>query len=106
MIFCPLCKNILNIENIANVNNLVCATCPYTYKINKDINRTTTMKTLAVEEVSGGDDEYKYASTCQKNCIKCDNDVALFMELQTRSADEPMTIFYQCTECKTNWKEN
>lgn len=106
MLFCPLCKNILNVENIANSNNLICMTCPYTYKIGKDISRAEENTTMVLDDVMGGEDEYKYASTCEKKCVKCDNNVALFMELQTRSADEPMTIFYQCTKCKTNWKEN
>ncbi|WUR02622.1 DNA-directed RNA polymerase III subunit RPC10 [Vairimorpha necatrix] len=105
MFFCPLCSNILNIDRPTTQTVLLCNTCPYQYKINIVLNKTVKNKVMEVEKVLG-EDEYKYASTCEKKCIKCDGKKALFMELQTRSADEPMTIFYECISCKTNWKEN
>jgi Transcription factor S-II (TFIIS) len=38
-------------------------------------------------------------------CPKCDHQKAYFVQLQTRSADEPMTIFYCCVSCSFKWKE-
>ncbi|KAI5154997.1 DNA-directed RNA polymerase III subunit RPC11, partial [Enteropsectra breve] len=58
-----------------------------------------------IEKIMGGDDELKFANKCSIKCPKCPNEEAMFLELQTRSADEPMTIFYQCTLCRFDWKE-
>lgn len=37
-------------------------------------------------------------------CGKCKSKNVVFTELQTRSADEPMTVFYFCQGCGKNWK--
>ena len=37
-------------------------------------------------------------------CRKCGSKKTIQKELQTRSADEPMTIFIICLECKNSWK--
>ena len=40
-------------------------------------------------------------------CDKCGCREAYFMQIQIRSADEPMTTFYRCTNMKCNfiWRE-
>lgn len=40
-------------------------------------------------------------------CPKCGHGRAFFMQLQTRSADEPMTTFYRCCnhKCAHNWRD-
>jgi DNA-directed RNA polymerase subunit M/transcription elongation factor TFIIS len=38
-------------------------------------------------------------------CPKCAFHSAYFMEVQTRSADEPATIFYKCVDCGQQWKD-
>jgi len=37
-------------------------------------------------------------------CSKCKKNRISFYELQTRSADEPMTCFYRCLTCGNRWK--
>jgi DNA-directed RNA polymerase subunit M/transcription elongation factor TFIIS len=37
-------------------------------------------------------------------CSKCKKNRISFYELQTRSADEPMTCFYRCMSCGHRWK--
>ena len=32
-------------------------------------------------------------------CPKCNNNIAYYFQVQTRSADEAMTTFYRCTKC-------
>jgi DNA-directed RNA polymerase subunit M/transcription elongation factor TFIIS len=41
-------------------------------------------------------------------CPKCGNNEARYIQIQIRSADEPATIFYTCTdkECKHNWRSD
>lgn len=38
-------------------------------------------------------------------CAKCKSKNTSFVTLQTRSADEPMTIFITCKQCDNRWKE-
>jgi DNA-directed RNA polymerase subunit M/transcription elongation factor TFIIS len=45
---------------------------------------------------SGATDEFK--------CRKCNRRECSYYQLQTRSADEPMTTFVTCLNCGTNWK--
>ncbi len=42
-----------------------------------------------------------------ETCPKCAHGKAYFMQMQTRSADEPMTIFFKCCnpDCAHRWKE-
>ena len=37
-------------------------------------------------------------------CKKCRSKKCTYYELQTRSADEPATIFVTCLDCGKNWK--
>jgi DNA-directed RNA polymerase III subunit RPC11 len=41
-------------------------------------------------------------------CPACRNNEAYFYEMQTRSADEPATVFLRCcnNNCKKVWSEN
>ena len=55
-------------------------------------------------------DELKYklkpeAMTDQFKCGKCYNRSCSYYEVQTRSADEPMTQFITCLVCKNRWKQ-
>lgn len=38
-------------------------------------------------------------------CKRCRSKNTTFISLQTRSADEPMTIFITCQDCENHWKE-
>jgi len=44
------------------------------------------------------------ASTDMFKCKKCKSKRCTYYELQTRSADEPATIFITCLDCGKNWK--
>jgi DNA-directed RNA polymerase subunit M/transcription elongation factor TFIIS len=38
-------------------------------------------------------------------CRKCSNNKTVSYKLQTRGADEPMTIFIRCVSCSNRWRE-
>lgn len=44
------------------------------------------------------------ASTDDFQCSKCKSKQCTFYQLQTRSADEPMTTFVSCITCGNRWK--
>jgi len=49
--------------------------------------------------------EYKpEAMTDQFKCHKCSSRSCSYYEVQTRSADEPMTQFVSCLDCGNRWK--
>ena len=47
----------------------------------------------------------KSGATDEFLCRKCGQRECTFYEMQTRSADEPMTIFVTCLSCGNRWKE-
>ena len=54
-------------------------------------------------------DKYKYdtqqeAMTDTIKCRKCHSNKCSYYQMQTRSADEPMTTFVTCIECANRWK--
>ena len=44
------------------------------------------------------------ANTDNFTCGKCKSNACSYYQLQTRSADEPMTTFVTCTNCGQRWK--
>ena len=44
-------------------------------------------------------------ATDQFQCKRCNKRECTFYELQTRSADEPMTIFINCLNCGKHWRQ-
>ncbi|GAB5360728.1 hypothetical protein AAMO2058_000652300 [Amorphochlora amoebiformis] len=105
MKFCPTCSNFLLIEEMRGKYRYFCQTCPYIDDIKSTLRDRTYMKKKEVDDVLGGEDAWKNADKCQALCPKCKNMTAYYTQLQTRSADEPMTTFYRCTECHFQWKE-
>lgn len=54
-------------------------------------------------------DKHKYEidkrlATSEFKCRKCKQRECSYYQLQTRSADEPMTTFVTCLNCGNNWK--
>jgi len=44
------------------------------------------------------------AATDTFTCRKCKENQCTYYQMQTRSADEPMTVFVQCIPCGNRWK--
>ena len=53
-------------------------------------------KNLTQVDMSAATDEFK--------CFKCQKRQCTYYQLQTRSADEPMTTFITCLNCGNRWK--
>jgi transcription elongation factor S-II len=64
-------------------------------------------KTLIEQKVKRDANKFNkkiQASTDMFTCKKCHSKECTYYELQTRSADEPATIFVTCLSCGKNWK--
>jgi transcription elongation factor S-II len=44
------------------------------------------------------------ANTTDFTCFKCKKNNCTYYQLQTRSADEPMTTFVTCVNCESHWR--
>jgi transcription elongation factor S-II len=49
-------------------------------------------------------DTQQEAMTDTFKCRKCQSNKCSYYQMQTRSADEPMTTFVTCLECANRWK--
>jgi DNA-directed RNA polymerase subunit M/transcription elongation factor TFIIS len=49
-------------------------------------------------------DTQQEAMTDTFKCRKCYSNKCSYYQMQTRSADEPMTTFVTCLECANRWK--
>jgi len=114
VLFCSTCGNMLTIARIKKSdseelppNAFQCRTCPYQRVLNKPWRNRTYLKKKEVEDIIGEKDQWESAQKVQVQCSKenCDSRWAFYYQVQIRSADEPMTTFYKCTECGTQWRE-
>jgi len=56
------------------------------------------------QEARRGDRHMRDATCSMFSCHKCGQNKTTYFQLQTRSADEPMTTFVTCCNCGNNWK--
>ncbi|CAG8829851.1 3174_t:CDS:2 [Gigaspora margarita] len=113
MLFCPCCGNLLLIKTLTQGEQaFYCQTCPYIFPIGgrggKSLYKNrTTLKRKEVDDVLGGEEGWKNVDSTEARCPKCEHPRAYFMQIQTRSADEPMSIFYKCCnhDCQHQWNE-
>jgi len=105
--FCPHCANILLGDHCPEGGGLklYCQTCPYEHAITETIRDPVKISRKQVDDVLGGDDAWKNVDKTSATCPKCDHGQAYFMQIQIRSADEPMSTFYKCCKCANQWRE-
>lgn len=105
-----------------------CNTCPYICKIKRKISTRIYPKLKVsncdkirleayaesrlcflqeVDHVMGGSAAWENVDSTDADCPACAHNRAYFMQMQTRSADEPMTTFYKCANpvCGHNWRD-
>ena len=60
------------------------------------LNNKKKMDLLSIENKGQGTDMFKCGKCKERNCT--------YYQMQTRSADEPMTTFVTCLSCNNRWK--
>lgn len=125
--FCPTCGNILVVEESTVHNRFSCRTCPYICNVTKKITSRIypKLKVISwpfmdpkdpsypnlnfqeVDHVMGGAAAWENVDSTDTDCPACHHTKAYFMQIQIRSADEPMTTFYKCCNpvCAHNWRD-
>ena len=102
MLFCPTCSNILLTEKTMADFRFYCKTCPYVFVVESKFENKMHLERKEVDDVLGGQDAWKDVDQTTVQCPNlnsCKNTKAYFFTVQIRSSDEPMTIFFKCTEC-------
>lgn len=87
---------------------LFCRNCPYVCPIPEKvkIKRGVQLAKKKAAPIAVG--EKNVGPTTDAPCPKCCHGKAAYHQMQTRSADEPMTIFYKCLNesCGHQWRED
>jgi len=84
-----------------------CPLCPYVHRPRAKYALDVPTSRKAVDDVMGGDRAWDNVDKTATTCPACGHDEAYFMQLQIRSADEPMTNFFKCAKavCGHRWNE-
>ncbi|KAI5647100.1 hypothetical protein M9H77_33105 [Catharanthus roseus] len=110
MEFCPTCGMLLQYElpHMDRPARFFCPTCPYVCQIETKVKlkRKQRLVKKEIDPIISKEDEAKYAQETEVTCPKCSFGKAAFYQVQIRSADEPMSTFYECRNCAHNWRED
>jgi DNA-directed RNA polymerase III subunit RPC11 len=82
-----------------------CNMCPYMHPITTDYTSELKLKRKEVDDVLGGAAAWENVDKTEAQCPHCTHRLAYFMQIQIRSADEPMTTFYKCCKCMQQWND-
>uniref|UniRef100_A0A8B9IH97 DNA-directed RNA polymerase III subunit RPC10 n=6 Tax=Aves TaxID=8782 RepID=A0A8B9IH97_ANSCY len=107
LLFCPACGNVLVAEEGPRCHRFACTTCPYVRNVTRKVTSRKYPQLKEVDDVLGGAAAWENVDSTAEPCPKCEHPRAYFMQIQTRSADEPMTTFYKCCspQCGHRWRD-
>jgi DNA-directed RNA polymerase subunit M len=105
MEFCPKCGLVCVSKKEKNKTILVCRKCGYKIKDYKPIEIKEDIKKHPMDEIVIVEEKRETLPKIRIICPKCGNKEAVWWMQQTRSADEPPTLFFRCTKCKNSWRE-
>ena len=111
MWFCPLDGTLLQVRHIEQSNEAAatgyffCATCPYSCNITSMVTKKAFPPRKTVDDILGGAAAWENVDRTMAVCPTCNHNEAFFMQIQIRSADEPMSIFYKCVKCSHQWND-
>lgn len=108
-IFCQTCGDMLDFQIIRN-NKVTCQKCGDEIPvetISEHKEETHSQYTSYKDwknKLDNTEDKFKKSqevvkSTIRQDCEKCNNKYFYYFTMQTRSADEGSTVFYECTKC-------
>ena len=106
MRFCEKCGNLLVVEKKRKHAYLVCRKCKRVYKTKGEKLRIASSVTEGKKRVivMSEKDQFSELPKTRIMCTKCENMESYWWMQQTRSADEPPTMFYRCTKCGYSWR--
>ncbi len=107
MWFCPLDGTLLQVQlpSGQDATFFRCSTCPYSCSISRPVTKKTYPARKQVDDVLGGAAAWENVDRTMAVCPKCSHSEAYFLQMQIRSADEPMSIFYKCCKCSHQWND-
>ena len=105
MLTCPKCGSLMIPKKVKDKTFLVCRKCGYKTEMKRSLVISSNVKSEKKEAIIISSKEEK-TSLPETNviCPKCGNNKAYWWMQQTRSADEPPTVFYKCTKCGYTWR--
>lgn len=105
MQFCPLDGTLLqmNVLHHGPLQELrfICPVCPYVHTPSRVTSEVHTQK-KRIEAVE--DENWDSVDKTEALCPNGHRE-AYFMQIQIRSADEPMTTFFKCVSCGVRWNQ-
>jgi len=108
-VVCPLDGTLLQIQlplSTEDVTYFRCSTCLYSCKIEQRVQTTNFSKNKKqVDDILGGAAAWENVDRTAAVCPKCSHGEAYFLQMQIRSADEPMSVFYKCVNCSFQWND-
>ncbi|MBU5537205.1 MAG: transcription factor S [Candidatus Aenigmatarchaeota archaeon] len=106
MRFCEKCGNLLVVEKKRKNIYLVCRKCKRVYKTKGEKLRIGSAITEGKKKIIVMTEKDQFAELPKTKiiCPKCENMEAYWWMQQTRSTDEPPTMFYRCTKCGYSWR--
>mmetsp|Transcript_20682 Transcript_20682/g.26693 ORF Transcript_20682/g.26693 Transcript_20682/m.26693 type:complete len:115 (-) Transcript_20682:34-378(-) len=113
MWFCPLDGTLLKVISLSSDDPsqsksrsmFACCTCPYSCPIVTRKSIKTSSKRKQVDDILGGAEAWEHVDRTMATCPSCNNQEAYFQQIQIRSADEPMSVFYKCVKCSVQWND-
>lgn len=102
--FCEKCGSILVTIRKKNSVYLFCRSCMKKYPAKGKMKISEKITEKKPEVIFVGKIEGEELPRTKVICPNCENVEAFWWMQQTRSGDEPPTIFYKCTKCKYSWR--
>ncbi|KAL8159410.1 hypothetical protein V2J09_000947, partial [Rumex salicifolius] len=110
MEFCPTCGNIAqyDISRDGEPAKFFCRSCPYICHLDAKVKIKRGVQLAKKEAEPMTVAEKNVGPITDASCPKCGHGKATYQQIQIRSADEPMTIFYECLNkgCGHRWRED
>jgi len=114
--FCLDCGDLLDFE-IINNNSVKCQKCGGETKLDNIKNHYIEthdkyesskiwMNKLKNKEDKLREEQKNERTIIDEKCPKCGNGQMYYYSMQTRSADEGSTIFYECVKCHYKYNQN